>query len=91
MWVVVLALSVFFSVHHLLLYYLLQPYSAELNVRNPFFFLANLGVSIAFAVSLIAGPPAAAFAAAVGAAALLYLAAAVPLVRKFGPRTFRVK
>lgn len=38
----VLVLSVFFTVHHLFLYYVFQPYSEEMNVKNPFFWAFNM-------------------------------------------------
>ena len=36
-----LSLAVFFSVHPLFLYYIFQPYTAQLAVKNPFFGILN--------------------------------------------------
>jgi hypothetical protein len=91
MWVCALTLSVFFTVHHLLMYYIFQPYSAELNVKNPFFFIVNLAVSFASGLSLIVKAPAFSFTLTLLILTLIYLAAALILVHKFGQRTFRVK
>lgn len=33
----IIAMSIFFSVHYLVLYYLLQPYSVNLDIKNPMF------------------------------------------------------
>lgn len=35
--VTILCLSVFFSVHYLVLYYLLQPFNSEVEMKNPFY------------------------------------------------------
>ena len=37
----VLLMAVFFSVHHMVLYYLLQPYNENSEVKNPMFTVAN--------------------------------------------------
>ncbi|QGQ99338.1 hypothetical protein EHS13_32990 [Paenibacillus psychroresistens] len=91
LWVCVLVLSVFFSVHHLLMYYIFQPYSTELNVKNPFFYLVNIVVSSASGISIVVKAPALPFTIAVVIITLVYLAAALILVRRFGHRIFRVK
>jgi hypothetical protein len=85
------ALAVFFSIHHLFLYYILQPYSTELNMKNPFFFVVNFIVSIAFVLALILKADAAALAIAIVAITIVYFITALTLVKKWGPRTFRVK
>lgn len=90
-WLCVIALSIFFSVHHLFMYYIFQPYSTELNIKNPLYFVVNMGVSFASGLSIIWRGPAVPFTTVVVALTVLYLAAALALVRKHGPRTFRVK
>lgn len=91
LWVCVLVLSIFFSVHHLLVYYILQPYSTELNMKNPFFFVVNFVMSLVCGLSIVVKAPALPFTITVAIITLVYLAAALILVRKFGHRTFRVK
>jgi hypothetical protein len=87
----VLMLSVLFSVHHLAMYYLLQPYTTELNVRNPFFVLASAAVTGLCWACVFIRPSAAALAAASAVAAAAYGIAALFLVHRLGIRTFRVK
>ncbi len=41
MFVCVIAMSVFFSVHSLVLYYLLQPYNAKMELKSPTFSIVN--------------------------------------------------
>ncbi|WP_042201985.1 hypothetical protein [Paenibacillus camerounensis] len=87
----VLGLSLFFSVHHLFMYYIFQPYSTELNMRNPFFTIVN---SIITGVAVIAlqfkGAPGQ-FALFVLLAAAAYTLIALVLVYRYSHRTFRVK
>lgn len=87
----VFALSVFFSIHHLFLYYILQPYSTELNMKNPFFFIVNVVVSMAFVLVIILKVDTAALTIAIVAITVVYFMTALILVRRWGPRTFRVK
>lgn len=91
LWVCVISLSVFFTVHHLFMYYILQPYSTELNMKNPLYFIVNMVVSFASGISIILRVPAVSLTVVIFAVTLIYLAVALVLVRKYGVRTFRVK
>lgn len=86
-----LCLSLFFSVHHLFLYYVFQPYTTELGMKNPFFSIINLAVYFACYLCLQIDSPPKYFALIVLGATLLYSAVALLLVYHFSPRTFRVK
>lgn len=87
----IIGLSLFFSVHHLFMYYIFQPYSTELNVKNPFFSIVN---SIILAVGVLCmqlqSAPAS-FAVSVLLAAAAYMLIALFLVYRYSARTFRVK
>ena len=86
-----LGLAVFFSVHPLFLYYVFQPYTTQLAVKNPFFNILNVAVyAICYLCIQIRQPPAG-FAIMVLAATLLYSAVALLLVWRRAPHTFRVK
>ncbi|OAB38790.1 hypothetical protein PMSD_07215 [Paenibacillus macquariensis subsp. defensor] len=91
MWVCILSLSVFFSIHHLFMYYIFQPYATELNVKNPLYYVINMLVSFASGISIIVRAPADIFTAIVVTLTLVYLLISLNLVRKYGSRTFRVK
>ncbi|MDF2662406.1 MAG: hypothetical protein K0Q94_5197 [Paenibacillus sp.] len=91
MWLCVLALALFFSVHYLFMYYIFQPYTTELHAKNPFYHLINLIVSFACGISIIAKAPPLPFASVILSITLLYAAIALLLVRRYGHRTFRVK
>lgn len=87
----VLGLSLFFSVHHLFMYYIFQPYTTELNVKNPFFSIVN---SLVLAVGVICtnlqSVPAY-FATAVLLTTIVYILLALGLVFRYSSKTFRVK
>lgn len=89
--VTILALSLFFSVHHLFMYYIFQPYSTELNVKNPFFTIVNSIVLAATIVGMQFESGLGSFALIVVLSAALYMLIALILVYKFSSRTFRVK
>lgn len=89
--VCVFAMAVFFSIHHLFMYYILQPYSTELNMKNPFFFVINFVISFAFVLALILKADALGLAIATFTITVVYLMTALILVKRWGARTFRVK
>lgn len=91
LWVSALCLSLFFTVHHLALYYLFQPYSTELNVKNPLYHVVNMGVSMLCGASLFFTIPLSTFTVIIAGLTLIYLACTLILVSRFGHRTFRVK
>jgi len=91
LWACGLALSVFFSVHYLFTYYIFQPYTTELNAKNPFYHIIHSVVSGICGACLFLRIPDSAFTVAVVALTALYVGIALLLVRKYGSRTFRVK
>jgi hypothetical protein len=91
LWICVILLSVFFTVHHLFLYYIFQPYSTELNVKNPLYFVLNMVVSAASTFSIIMRAQGDLLTAIIAVVTLTYLVVAFVMVRRYGPRTFRVK
>ncbi len=84
-------LALFFSVHHLFLYYVFQPYTTELGMKNPFFNIINTAVYVLCYLCLKLDSPPKSFAFIVLCATIVYIIAALILVRKFSPKTFRVK
>ena len=91
LWVCLISLSAFFTVHHLFMYYIFQPYSTELNMKNPLYFIVNMVVSSSCGISIILRVPAVPFTVTIFTVTLIYLAVALVLVQKYGQRTFRVK
>lgn len=89
--VMILALSVFFSVHYLFMYYIFQPYTADLQVKNPFFSLINGLVYFASYMAMQVKTPAAGFLPVIILFALGYIAFALTMVYRKAPQTFRIK
>lgn len=87
----VLLLSIFFSVHHLFLYYVFQPYTTELDIKNPFYRLINTAIYLLCFTCLQIQTAGIWFAVGVLGFTLLYIGVALLLVRLFSPKYFRVK
>ncbi len=87
----VLLLSVLFTAHHLCLYYIFQPYSESLKVKNPFYSVVNVVMYALCFLCLQIKVGGLAFTLAVLGFTVVYIAGALALVYRFAPRTFRVK
>lgn len=90
MFVFLISLSVFFSTHHLVMYYLLQPYDRSNNMRSPLYMIVNIGLYLIcylfsrISVSMLY------FSIAGLLMCIIYTIIGVQLVKKIGPITFRV-
>ena len=91
LWICVISLSIFFTIHHLFMYYIFQPHTTELNVKNPLYPIVNMVVSSASGATIFLRPSATQLTIIVFSLTLVYVAVALVLVRKYGSRTFRVK
>lgn len=92
-----LALSLFFSVHRLVMYYLLQPYNEVMEIKNPVYkVVSGITYSVCYFVSQwnsgmeeMISPYV--FAAFIIGFCILYVPIALVLVYRFAPKTFRVR
>lgn len=84
-------LAVFFSVHPLFMYYIFQPYTSQLAVKNPFFNAINFVLYLLCYLCIQINQPPRSFAFIILAATVLYCAAALLTVWKRAYKTFRVK
>lgn len=87
----ILLLSNFFTVHHLFLYYVFQPFTTELNVKNPFYRILNMAVYILCFICMEIRTGSMGFTLIVLGFTAAYIAVALILVYRFAPKTFRVK
>ena len=87
----ILLLSLFFSVHHLFLYYVFQPYTSGQGIKNPFFNLINTGVYFLCFLCLKLKSPPPSFTLIVLLSTSVYMIVALILVYRLAPKTFRVK
>ena len=87
----ILCLSVFFSVHYLFLYYVFQPYTTDLQMKNPFFNVINMVVYFVcyFCLQLNGTPKV--FTVIALTVTVIYILVALWAVKKFAPKSFRVK
>ena len=87
----ILCLGVFFAVHCLGMYYLFQPYTSDLQVKNPFFGIIN-GVMymVCYMCIQIRSTPTW-FTAVVLAVTVAYTAVILLAVWRRAPKSFRVK
>jgi hypothetical protein len=89
--ITILFLSLFFTVHHLFLYYVFQPYTTELGMKNPFFKIINTAVYVLSFLSMRIDSPPSYFTLIVLISTFVYIVAALILVYRYAPKTFRVK
>lgn len=87
----IILLALFFSVHHLFLYYVFQPYTEDLVMKNPFFNAIHAVVyMLCFLCIRIKSPPSN-FTLIILASTIIYIVAALISVYKYAPKTFRIK
>ena len=88
----ILAMSVFFSVHYLVLYYLLQPYTAGLE-NTSFGYRLITGLTYFVCYMIYANIHGATMAFGIGMIvfAAVYVAAALLLAHRLAPRTFKLR
>lgn len=91
LYLVILLLSVLFTVHHLFLYYVFQPYSLGLEVKNPFFKILNGLMYVICYICFMIEASGVVFTLGVLISTILYIAIALILVYRFAPKYFRVK
>ncbi len=87
----IIAMSIFFSVHGLVLYYLLQPYNAKMEIKNPIFSIINI-VTYVICFGLIGEQiPTIIFGSAMIAFCIIYVIIAMILVFNFASKTFKLR
>lgn len=84
-------MSVFFSVHTLVLYYLLQPYNAKMETKNPVYMILDM---VTYYICFFsAGKVASTLAFGVGVTifCVLYVIIGLVLVYRLAPKTFKLR
>ena len=89
--VAILLLSILFTAHHLCLYYIFQPYSESLQVKNPFFSFINVGMYVLCFMCLQIETGGVAFTMGLLVFTVFYIILALILVYRLSPKSFRVK
>jgi hypothetical protein len=73
------------------MYYIFQPYTTDLKVKNPFFKIINFAVYFISYMSLQIDAPAKIFLPITIVISIIYILIAIALVYKKSPQTFRTK
>jgi hypothetical protein len=87
----IIAMSIFFSVHNMVLYYLLQPYNADLQLKNASYSLIS---SLTYFICYFAigkKVPTLLFGALIIAFCVLYVIVALILAYRLAPKTFKLR
>ena len=87
----VMILSVLFSVHYLFLYYVMQPYTSDLTVKNPVYTIIYQLMYLVCFFCYHYGKANMMFILVVIAATVIYTTVALALVYRLSPKYFRIK
>jgi len=87
----ILSLSVFFSVHHLTLYYLLQPYNVNIEAKSKAYSIANWLTYFVCYMFIQLKAPLFLFSILSIVFSVAYICAALMLVYRYAPKWFRLK
>lgn len=87
----ILTLSIFFVINSMFLYYIFQPYTTDLNVKNPFYKLFNFITYILCYISLQLRNVSLTFLFIVIIVTIIYMITALITVYRIAPRTFMIK
>lgn len=91
LFVSIIAMSIFFSVHHMVLYYLLQPYNVALEAKSAFYSAANSLTYVACYAAAVQEISTLSFGAVISAFCILYALAAFLLAYRLAPKTFKLR
>jgi len=87
----ILAMSVFFTVHHLILYYLLQPFDINMEARSSAYAIAN-GMTYGICYIFIQfEAPLVVFSLMTIVFSVIYICVALRMVYQYAPKRFRLK
>lgn len=87
----IISLSLFFSIHYMFMYYIFQPYTSSMEVKSPIFTIINGLVYFASYMAMQIRTVASSFLPFIILFSLIYGLVAVTMVYKKAPQTFRVK
>ena len=84
-------MSIFFSVHHLVIYYLLQPYNINSETKNTTYTIVNILTYVVCYYMIDLRLPTFSFGLAAIIFAITYSLISLFLVYKFAPKTFKIR
>lgn len=87
----IIAMSIFFSVHNMVLYYLLQPYNVNLESKSAAYGIVNYITYIVCYSAIRFEIPTLIFGSAISAFCIIYAVVAFILAYRLAPRTFKLR
>lgn len=87
----IISMSIFFSVHHLVIYYLLQPYNINSETKNTTYTIVNLLTYLICYYMISVQLPTFYFGLAMIIFAITYSLISLILVYKLAPKTFKIR
>lgn len=87
----IMAMSVFFSVHNMVLYYLFQPYNISLETKSSLYSLVNMGTYFLCVFAMGKAAPTLAFGIIISVFCIVYAVIAIILAYLFAPKTFKLR
>ena len=91
LFVSIISMSIFFSVHHLVIYYLLQPYNINSETKNVTYTIVNLLTYIICYYMIKVQLPTFYFGLAMILFAITYSLISLILIYKLAPKTFKIR
>ncbi len=87
----IIAMSTFFSVHHLIMYYILQPYNKNMELKSPVYTVVSMIVYIISYTLFGKEIPVILFGSIITIFCLIYIIIGTILAYRLAPKTFKVK
>lgn len=91
LFVATISMSIFFSTHYLVIYYLIQPYNKESEMKSSTYRIIVTFTYIIFYSLMKLKLPTILFGSIITIAAILYVFISLTLVYKFAPKTFKIR
>jgi hypothetical protein len=87
----IICLACFFSIHHLFMYYAIQPYTAQLTVKSPLYKFSNGVIYFLSYICLQVKTSSYVFTLGVLIVTIFYMSIALIVTYKVAPKTFRLR
>ena len=87
----IIAMSIFFSVHHLVIYYLLQPYNINSETKNTTYNIVNIVTYVVYYYTIHLRLPTFYFGLATIVFACFYSVISLLLIYRLAPKTFKIR
>lgn len=89
--IAIIFLSVFFSTHYLVMYYVIQPYTKQLQIKSPIFSMINFGVYMISYICLQIETTSSVFSIWVVILTFIYIVLALMVSYSLAPKTFKLR